>query len=527
VSDDAIATPTEASMSSGLSNRRVKIVFFGILLGATLSGLDASIVATAAPTIIGDLGQVSLLPWLTTSYLLAQIVVMAVFGKLGDIHGRRRMFTIAICTFLVGSVLCGFSTSMTMLIICRMVQGVGAGGITGLAMALVADLIPGDRLGRYLGYTGLVFAATSVIGPAAGGFFVDHFSWRWAFFVNVPSAVICLFTLIYQPKQRVLVPHRIDIPGAVLLATSMAALLLALSNTDHSASFWSARAIMLMSVSLLAAIAFVLWEHRAAEPLVPLRILANRVSALATLANLLAGIGFTCGIIYPPIFYQAVAGVTAQNSGLLLAPFALSCAMSTLAAGQITDRIGGHKVVPLIGSLLLATGYALLGTITASTGAFQVTLYGMVGGIGVGFVMQTLLYVVQRFSRPSDMGVTTSTVMLARVLGSSLGVAILGSVFTSTLLSGVERRLPGFPASDIQGDPHKVAALSDAVRTQVQDAFASSLASAFRIAVPLMLLLVVAVVALPGRRIRAKLAEVDADSVTEPMSLADAAAMGV
>lgn len=508
-----------------LSDRRVKLVFLGILLGATLSGLDASIVATAAPTIIGDLGRVSLLPWLTTSYLLAQVATMAVFGKLGDIHGRRRMFAIAIGIFLTGSVLCGLSTSMGMLILCRLLQGIGAGGITGLAMALVADLIPGDRLGRYLGYTGLVFAATSVVGPAAGGFFVDHFSWRWAFFVNVPSAVLCLVTLLFAPKQRLLVPHRIDIPGAVLLATALTTLLLALSNTDHSTTFWSSRKITLMTISAIAAFAFFLWERRAAEPLVPLRILATRVAALSTLANLLAGIGFTCGIIYPPIFYQAVSGVSAQNSGLLLAPFALTCAMSTLLAGQVTDRVGGHKIVPLIGSVFLALGYSLLGTITASTSVSQVTLYGMIGGFGVGLVMQTLLYVVQRFSRPSDMGVATSTVMLARVLGSSLGVAIMGSVFTSSLLTGVAERLPGFPVSDIQGDPHKVAALSDATRAQVQEAFASSLAGGFRVIVPFMVLCVVAVAALPGRRIRARLAE--PNTTAEPMSLADAAAMGL
>ena len=167
------------------------LVFFGILLGATLSGLDSSIIATAAPTIIGDLGDVSLLPWLTTSYLVAQVAVMAVFGKLGDIHGRRRVFAISIAIFLVASVLCGAAQSMTMLIVFRMLQGVGAGGITGIAMALVSDLVPGDRLGRYLGYTGLVFAATSVFGPFAGGFFVDHFSWRFAFFVNIPSGLVC------------------------------------------------------------------------------------------------------------------------------------------------------------------------------------------------------------------------------------------------------------------------------------------------------------------------------------------------
>ena len=184
-----------------MSSRKVALVFFGILLGTTLSGLDAAIVATAAPTIIADLGDLSLLPWLTTAYLLCQVTTMPVYGKLGDIYRRKRMFIIAICTFLVGSALCGLSTSMPMLIVCRGMQGVGAGGITGLGMALVADLVPSEKLGRYLGYTGLVFAATSVLGPFVGGLFVDHLSWRWAFYINVPLGAVCLIALIYQPAQ--------------------------------------------------------------------------------------------------------------------------------------------------------------------------------------------------------------------------------------------------------------------------------------------------------------------------------------
>jgi MFS family permease len=250
-----------------------------------------------------------------------------------------------------------------------------------------------------------------------------------------------------------------------------------------------------------------------------MRILANRVSAIATLANLLAGIGFTCGVVYPPIFFQAVAGIRAQSSGLLLAPFALTTALSTLVAGQITDRFGGHKILPLIGMGLLTIGYGLLGLIGYSTPVWQVVVFGMIGGIGVGFVMQTLLFVVQRFSRVTDMGVATSTVMLARVLGSSLGVAIIGSVFTSSWLAEVEERLPGMPLSELKGDPEKVAALAEDVRIQVQEAFAYSLSHAFRYAVPFMIIGFVAVAFLPARKIRERMRD-----VPEPVSLAEATA---
>lgn len=497
---------TVSSETRPLSNRRIIIVFFGILLGATLSGLDASIIATAAPTVIADLGNVALLPWLTTSYLVAQVSVMAVFGKLGDIHGRRRMFMIAITIFLVASVLCGLAQSMTMLVAFRALQGIGAGGITGIAMALVADLVPGDRLGRYLGYTGLVFAATSVVGPFAGGFFVDHFSWRFAFLVNVPSGLLCMALVSTTPILGRRVRHRVDYTGAILLALSVSSLLFALSGRGSDSSWTSPRILALLTAFVLLGGGFLWWESRAAEPVLPLRILRGRVVSMATLANLISGVGFTCGIIYPPLFFQAVAGFNAQNSGLLLAPFALTCAASTLLAGQFADRFGGHKVIPLFGMVCEALGFALLSTITVTTSAPTVMAYGMLAGLGVGCVMQTLLYVVQRFTAADDMGVTTSTVMLARVMGSSLGVAILGSVFTATLISEVDRRVPGFAVSDIQGTPERVAALADGVRLQIQESFAIGLSTAFRVAVPIMILGVIVVALIPGRQVRERLA---------------------
>lgn len=505
-----------------ISDRRIILVFFGILLGATLSGLDASIIATAAPTIIADLGDVSLLPWLTTSYLVAQVSIMAVFGKLGDIHGRRRMFAIAISIFLVASVLCGLAQSMTMLVAFRVLQGVGAGGITGIAMALVADLVPGDRLGRYLGYTGLVFAGTSVIGPFAGGFFVDHFSWRFAFLVNVPSGLVCLALISTTRIDGLRVRHRVDYVGALLLALSTSGLLLALSGRGSDASWTSPRILALLGTAVVLGIGFLWWESRAAEPLLPLRILRGRVSALSTLANLISGVGFTCGIIYPPLFFQAVAGFNAQNSGLLLAPFALTCAASTLAAGQFADRFGGHKVIPLFGMVCEAVGFALLSTITVSTPATLVMAYGMLAGLGVGCVMQTLLFVVQRFAPARDMGVATSTVMLARVMGSSLGVAILGSVFTSTLIAEVQRRVPGFAVSEIQGTPSRVAGLAADVRVQLQESFATGLSTAFRVAVPIMVIGIIVVACIPARRVREKLAE-----APEAVPLAETATAGL
>ena len=501
---EAELRPTEPALTrpSPLTGRRMTLVFVGILFGNTMSALDGSIVATAAPTIIGELGTVALLPWLTTSYLLAQVCTMALYGKLGDLFGRKRIFTLAIVTFLAGSVACGAAQSMEQLVAFRVLQGVGAGGITGLSMALVADVVAPAKLGRYLGYTGLVFGLTSVLGPLVGGLFVDNLSWRWVFFINVPSGIICLVTLVFVPRQIGRVRHRLDWPGAVLLAVAVAALLLGLTRTEAGQGFFSPRSVALFALSAVAAAVFVAWERRAAEPLLPLRVLTERITGTATFANLVAGFGFTAGIIYPPIFFQAVAGTDATVSGLLLVPFACSTALSTLVAGQITDRTGkGYVVVPRLGMGLLALGYALLGTIGVDTAPGLVAAMGVVGGIGVGFVMQTLLYVVQRATPAADMGVSTSTVMLSRVLGGSIGVAVLGSVFTGRLLDEVSQRLPGFPVADIQGDPQKVSALAESVQAQVQEAFAVALQGAFRVAVPVMLLGLIVTFFLPARRV--------------------------
>ena len=502
-------TTTGAASASGvsvdLSRRRLLVIFFGILLGATLSGLDGAIVATAAPTILGELGSVSLLPWLTTSYLLAQVTTMAVYGKLGDIYGRRRVFAIAVTTFMVGSMLCGSAQSMPMLIGTRVLQGIGAGGITALAMALIADVMPADKLGRYLGYTGVVFAVTAILGPWAGGFFTDNFSWRWAFFVNIPSGLICLSTLILVPRSTNRVAHRIDVLGAGLIAGAVASLLLAIGGTGGHVRFISFRTLGLASLSCLLVIGFVLHERRATEPILALRVIAGRVRALALSANLISGLAFGTAIVYPPLFFEAVRGIDATRAGLLLAPFAVTSGLCTILAGQITDRWGGHKAVPLVGMLVSVAGMVMLSSIDATTPAAFVVGSAMIVGMGIGFVMQTLLYVIQRFTAPGDIGMATSTIMLARLLGNSLGVAIVGTIFTNSLLSGVQERLPEFPVDSIQGAPQKIAQLSDGVREQIQAAFATALSHGFASMIPVMVIGVIVVAAIPARRVRERL----------------------
>ncbi|MFM8861466.1 MAG: MFS transporter [Acidimicrobiia bacterium] len=270
-------TTTASGGTHSMSRLRLWVIFFGILLGATLSGLDGAIVATAAPTILSELGSVSLLPWLTTSYRLAQVCTMALYGKVGDILGRKRVFAFAVLTYMLGSVLCGAAQSMPMLIGTRVLQGFGAGGITALAMALIADVMPADRLGRYLGYTGVVFAVTAVLGPWAGGFFTDNFSWRWAFFVNIPSGILCLATIALVPTSTNRVRHRVDVVGAALIAGALASLLLAIGGTGGEVHWVSVRTIGLALLSVTLITLFVLHERRTDEPILPLRVVFGRV----------------------------------------------------------------------------------------------------------------------------------------------------------------------------------------------------------------------------------------------------------
>lgn len=508
--------------TGALSRARLVIIFLGILLGATLSGLDGAIVATAAPTILSELGSVSLLPWLTTSYLLAQVCTMAVYGKVGDILGRKRVFLFAVSTFMVGSILCGAAQSMPMLIGFRVLQGVGAGGITAIAMALIADVMPADRLGRYLSYTGVVFAVTAVLGPWAGGFFTDHLSWRWAFYVNIPSGMICLCTIALVPTSVNRVRHRVDLLGAVVIAGAIASLLLAIGGTGGRVHWTSVRTIGLASLSAVLVAVYVLHERRAVEPILPLRVMAGRVRSLALSANLLSGMAFGASIVYPPLFFEAVRGIPATFAGLLLAPFAVTSGVCTIIAGQITHRRGGHVWVPAFGMASIAVGMLALGSIDASTPPAEVVAFAMLGGLGVGFVMQGLLFVIQRFTEPRDIGVATSAVMLARLLGNSLGVAIVGTVFTNNLLSGVQRDLPDFPLEKLQGSPHEISLLSDDVRQLVQAAFARALALGFRAMVPFMVLGLVLVLLIPAKVVARRMKQAP---VEVPLAEATAHAM--
>lgn len=491
-----------------LHGARLVAAFVGLMVGNTMSGLVSTIVATAAPTIVADLGSLSLLPWLATSYLLTQIATMPVYGKLGDLYGRKRVFLVAVGVFVAASVLCGAAQSLGQLVAFRALQGAGAGGLTGLAMALVADITPPRKQGRFLGYAGLVFAVTSTVGPLAGGLFVDHLSWRWAFFVNVPSAVvsIVLVTLLVPEAPRV--PRAsLDVVGAALLAgiTTSIVLVLSWGGVEHA---WGSPVIVLLSATAaLLAVLFVTHERRVSEPVLPLRVFRERQVGVAVACNLLAGTAFFGAVVFLPVFFQAVSGERATASGMLLVPLAVSTALTTVAVGEIVDRVGGAKLFPVVGMVFAAVGFTVLGRLEASTSAAAASAAGLLVGIGVGCVMQVLLLVVQRSVRGTDLGVATSTTVLGRIFGGAVGVAVLGTVFNRSLVREIDAGAAAgvVDASRLQGDPASIAALPDSVRDAVVDAFAAALATTFRAAVPIMLAGFVVALLLPARVVRARL----------------------
>jgi EmrB/QacA subfamily drug resistance transporter len=501
-----------------LSGRRLVGAFVALMVVNTMSGVDSTIVATAAPTITSDLGRLSLLPWISTAYLLAQIGTIALYGKLGDLYGRKRVFLSATSLFLVASMLCGAAQSMPQLVAFRFLQGAGAGGLTGLAMALVADIAPPSKVGRYLGYAGFVYAFTSVLGPLTGGLFVDHLSWRWAFYVNlVPGLVGGAFVIALVPSQlKERIRHQLDLVGAFLLAATTTALVL-VTSWGGSEYEWTSPVIVALIVAILGAGgAFVLWEQRAPEPLVPLGVLRERTVALSIGANLVAGAAFTAGIVFLPVLYQAVIGRDATASGLLLIPLGLATALATIVAGQIIDRYGGVKVIPAIGMVSMAVAYAALSTVDAgTTAAFAATCACFVG-IGVGCVMQSLLHVVQRSVPVENLGIATSSVMLGRIMGSALGVALFGAIFNARLEPALAT-ISGVDPDDVHGDPASIRELSAGVRHAVAAAFADALAGGFAALVAVSLLGLGMVLALRAHVMRGRIeALVEPDAQVAP-----------
>ena len=490
--------PVGATTPVVLHGRRLTWVFVGLLVGNTMAGMDATIVATMSLRIQKDLGSVGSISSVFTAYQLAQIVSLPLYGKLGDLYGRKRVYAIAVGTFLMGSALCGAAPSLGFLVVARVIQGIGAGGLTGITMAIIADIVPSDRLGRYLGYTGLVFAVTSVLGPVFGGMFADGPSWRWAFYINLPSGVACFVALAAVPKVVKRVHHRIDIVGAGLLA-AIATSATFVSTWGGRTFAWSSPRIIVLSVGgLVAGVAFVAWERRVEEPLVPFRMFRHREVTIAVVANFVAGIAFFGGIVYLPVFFQAVSLRNATDAGRFLIPFAFATAVGTTLVGQVTQRTRrGTRTFPIMGMMAMTIGFAMLSLIDATTLAVTAMLFGALVGIGIGFAMQVMLFVVQRRTEARDLGAATGVTVLARIAGSVVGVAVAANVLNQRLAGALATRGDPVRGERLQGSAEWVRSHTPAVRIALRESYAAALGTTFRVFVPIMLIGFVLVWMLP------------------------------
>lgn len=467
-------------------------VFAALMLGMFLSALDQTIVSTALPTIVGDLGGLNHLSWVVTSYMLAATATAPLYGKLGDMWGRKPVFAAAIVIFLAGSVLAGASQSMTMLIATRALQGVGAGGLMVCAMAIISDIVPPRDRGRYMGVIGSVFGISSVLGPLLGGLFVDQLSWRWVFYVNLPvgvAALILVAARLHLPARRS--PHRVDWLGALLLTAGTSALVLATTWGGDRYDWLSSQIAGLAVFSALALGAFAVWQHHAAEPIMPPGMFAPGQFKVAIALGFFAGLGMFGALVYLPMYLQIVDGSSPTASGLWMLPLVLGLLAAGVVSGRQISSTGRYRRIPVVGALVLTFGMYLLSRLTPSTGHVESCLYMLVVGVGLGMLMQIPVLTAQNITAPQHLGAATSTVNYFRSIGGSIGVAALGAVFSSRLTSELAAAGAGRIPADAAHSPAAVAELPEAARLIVQGAFSGALHHVFLVALALTTLTIV------------------------------------
>jgi EmrB/QacA subfamily drug resistance transporter len=460
-------------------------VVVAIMLGMLLASLDQTIVATALPTIVSDLGGASHLSWVVTSYLLAQTIMTALVGKFGDLYGRKPVFLISVVLFLTGSFLCGMANSMLWLIGSRALQGLGAGGIMVTAMAIIADVVPLSERGKYQGVIGSVFGVSTVAGPLLGGLFVDQLSWRWAFYVNIPLGVIVLIVgTITLPAVKAAIKPAIDYLGILLIGVAATGLTL-VTTWGGNQYAWTSPIIVAMAVgSVIALVLFVLVEQRAAEPLLPIRLFRSRVFTVCTVLSFIIGFAMLGGVTFLPTYLQYVHGASATESGLEMLPLVVGLLAASVGVGQVISKTGRYRIFPIVGTILIAVGLFLLSLMDNTTSYPVSAGYMLVLGIGVGLCMPVPTVVVQSTVDYSDLGVATSGVSFLRTMGSSFGVAVFGSIYAAQLPGRLAAATPPGVDPRLTQTVEGVRSLPAAVRAPITAAYAGALHVVFLAAVP-------------------------------------------
>ncbi|MEU2158168.1 MFS transporter [Streptomyces sp. NPDC019396] len=479
------------------SHRSVLVSIGALLLGLLLASLDQTIVSTALPTIVSDLGGLEHLSWVVTAYLLAATAATPLWGKLGDQYGRKRLFQIAIVIFLIGSALCGIAQDMTQLIVFRALQGLGGGGLIVLSMAIVGDIVSPRERGRYQGLFGAVFGVTSVLGPLLGGLFTQHLSWRWVFYINLPVGIVALFVIAVAlriPARRT--HHTIDYPGTFLIAAVATCLVLVASLGGTTWAWSSVQIVGLAVLGVVLLVLFIHVERDAAEPVLPLKLFRIRTFTLVSVISFIVGFAMFGAMTFLPTFLQVVQGVTPTMSGVHMLPMVAGLLLTSTASGQIVSRTGRWKVFPVLGTALTALGLLLLHQLQVDTPVWQSGIFFFVFGCGLGMVIQVLVLAVQNAVTYQDLGVATSGATFFRSIGASFGVAVFGTIFNNLLNERLANAFVAHPLppgtgptpDQLAADPRTIAELPAAMRPQALQAFSTAITDVFLYAAPIVLI---------------------------------------
>jgi EmrB/QacA subfamily drug resistance transporter len=486
------ATPDEHHY---LTHQQIVVVLFGLMAGVLLAALDQSIVGTALPTIVSDLGGLDKLAWVVTAYLLTATASTPLWGKISDLYGRRHIFQAAILVFLAGSVLCGLSQNLPQLIAFRALQGIGGGGLMSLAFSIIGDIIPPRERGRYQGYFGAVFGVASVAGPLLGGWFTDGPGWRWIFYVNLPVGIAALvITSMSLKLPTVRREHTLDYLGAGLIVASVSSLLLYLDWAGKEYGWFSAGPLALLIAAVAMTVLFVLVEQRAAEPIIPLRLFRNEVFAVGNLYGFLAGVAMFGAIIFLPFYLQAVMGMSPTQSGLAMLPAVFGILTTSIISGRLITRTGRYKIFPILGAAILIIALLMLSRLQVGTPYWQLALFELAFGAGLGMTMQTIVTAVQNAVEYRDLGTATSTTTFFRQMGGTIGAAVFGAILTNRLaVHLIEQVGPAAVAAQGNGavninNLQAIRALPGPAKTSVLTAFTHALNDVFLVGVPVVAL---------------------------------------